>query len=344
MLKKTLFTNTCSIIFLLYASTAHAHDHSTASPDDHAPIGVMGDHLHKKGGWMIGYHYKNMRTSGYRDGTSSVSNASVMAAYGEAATKMNMGMHMFEIMYGITDNLTLMVMPQYMKMDMFHQSSHGGGHSHEHTTTGFGDTEVTGLYSIYNEQNGNIKHKAHMNIGVNLPTGAIDKTFIDHHANIRHLPYNMQFGSGTFDPIIGATYTGESTDWSWGAQTLNYIRAGKNNEGYRQGNKYIATTWLQRNITDFASVSLRLEGEVWENVSGSDASLPTTAIAGANPNEQAGERVMAHIGLNLLADKRQGVIAGHRLAVEFGVPLYERFSGPQPDTDYHMTIGWQMAF
>lgn len=54
--------------------------------------------------------------------------------------------------------------------------------------------------------------------------------------------------------------------------------------------------------------------------------------------------MLAHIGLNLLADETMGTAKGHRLAIEFGVPVYERFSGPQSDTDYRLTAGWQYAF
>lgn len=328
----------CALAFS-YAPAAFAD--GKKHPDDHAPIGVMGDHLHKQGEWMVGYHYQHSRTSGYRNGSGRVSNASVMATYGEAATKMDMDMHMFEIMYGISDNLTVMVMPQYMEMDMTHQSSHGGGHIHNHRVKGLGDTAVTALYSVYNQVNENWHHKAHMNFGLSLPTGSIDKTFTNHHNNVYNLPYNMQFGSGTYDPIIGATYNGSSQDWSWGAQTLNTIRLGKNDNGYRLGNKYTATTWIAHNITDFAGLSFRLDGEAWDDVSGRDARLPLTAIAGANPNELAGERIMANIGLNVLGSK---MLSAHRLSAEFGLPVYQRYSGPQHDMDYRLALAWQLAF
>ena len=46
----------CSFfIFSMLATTALA-DNRAAS--DHAPIGVMGDHLHDAGSWMIGYKYE----------------------------------------------------------------------------------------------------------------------------------------------------------------------------------------------------------------------------------------------------------------------------------------------
>ena len=327
---------------LLAVSSAQADDRKT--PTDHAPIGVEGDHLHKKGEWMVGYDYERSRTSGYRSGTSKVSNASVMKAYGEAAVEMDMEMHMVEVMYGITDDLTLMIMPQYMSMDMTHQSSHGGGHIHKHRVEGFGDTDVMGLYSLYKKEDEANRQAVHLNLGLSLPTGSIDETFTDHHDKVYNLPYQMQFGSGTVDPIIGATYNGSMGDWSWGAQTLNTIRVGENSKGYRLGNEYTATGWIARNVTDFASLSLRLDGERWDDVSGRNTSLPLKAIAGANPSELDGERVMANVGLNLLAGETLGVLAGQRLAVEFGLPAYQRYSGVQPDMDYRLQLAWQWAF
>jgi hypothetical protein len=293
---------------------------------------------------MVGYDYERSRTSGYRSGTSKVSNASVMKAYGEAAVEMDMEMHMVEVMYGITDDLTLMIMPQYMAMDMTHQSSHGGGHIHKHRVEGFGDTDVMGLYSLYKKEDEANRQAVHLNLGLSLPTGSIDETFTDHHDKVYNLPYQMQFGSGTVDPIIGATYNGSMGDWSWGAQTLNTIRVGENSKGYRLGNEYTATGWIARNVTNFASLSLRLDGERWDDVSGRNTSLPLKAIAGANPSELDGERVMANVGLNLLAGEDLGVLAGQRLAVEFGLPAYQRYSGVQPDMDYRLQLAWQWAF
>lgn len=328
-----------SVSTLAVIASSHAFA-DVRQPDDHAPIGVSGDHLHKQGEWMVSYKFKRTTAEGMRVGTDSVSNASVMAAYGEAPVKMGMDMHMFEVMYGVTDKLTLMLMPQWMQMDMTHASSHGGGHAHTHEITGWGDTELTALYSLYDSP----EHKLHLNAGVNVPTGASDETFLDHHNNPYPLPYNMQFGSGTYDPIIGATYMGQADNWSWGAQTINYIRVGKNDDGWRQGNKYTATGWAARNLTNFASLSLRVEGEAWDDVNGRNRRLPYTTIAGAQPYKQAGERALMHVGLNLVAPESMGILAGHRIATEFGMPVYERYAGPQTETDYRLTVGWQKSF
>ena len=48
-------------------------------PDAVAPIGVMGDHLHDAGQFMASYRYMYMRMEQNFDGTSSVSDQSVLA-------------------------------------------------------------------------------------------------------------------------------------------------------------------------------------------------------------------------------------------------------------------------
>lgn len=341
-MSKKYLMGACSLFTLCLTYNALADENKM--PNDHAPLGVMGDHTHHKGEWMVGYKYDYTHASKLQQGRHQIAESSVMNTYGDASLNMDMEMHMLEIMYGVSEDLTLMVMPQYMTMEMLHASNHGGGHSHTHEVEALGDTEVTALYSIMKQKRGNVEHKAHLNVGASLPTGDIDQTFTDHHGTVRPLPYNMQFGTGTIDPIVGATYNGRTGNWSWGAQTLNYIRAGKNDNGYRQGNRYTATAWGSRNLNDVASVSLRLKGDAIEDVSGQDQRLSLTRITGANPDLQARETITASVGLNLLGQNRHGLLKGHRLAVEFGVPVYERFDGPSNNLDYQVTVGWQKAF
>jgi len=63
----------------------------------------------------------------------------------------------------------------------------------------------------------------------------------------------------------------------------------------------------------------------------------------ARPDLRAGRRVDALIGLDIqpFDDK---LLNGHRLALEFGVPLYQHLDGPQLESDYRLTLGWQYSF
>ena len=51
----------------------HGDGSGAVRADGHAPIGVMGDHLHKAGEWMLSYRFMRMDMAGNRDGTSDLS-------------------------------------------------------------------------------------------------------------------------------------------------------------------------------------------------------------------------------------------------------------------------------
>ena len=85
------------------ADDAH-HDEPAAPPrpDAHAPIGVMGDHTHGAGEWMLSYRYARMHMDGNRDGTDRLGLGEILlpapGTYMAAPTEMDMQMHMFGLM------------------------------------------------------------------------------------------------------------------------------------------------------------------------------------------------------------------------------------------------------
>ena len=144
---------------------------STFRPESHAPAGVMSDHLHAKGEWMFGYRYLTSEYRGLYQGSSSITPEQAGAAgYSMVGRSMSMDMHMLDIMYAVSDRVTLMFMPMHMSMDMTMEGTgampmegmHGmaddmgadmmGGHmmgdhtmgsmTHSHGTSGWGDTNV----------------------------------------------------------------------------------------------------------------------------------------------------------------------------------------------------------
>ena len=39
-----------------------------------------------------------------------------------------------------------------------------------------------------------------------------------------------------------------------------------------------------------------------------------------------------------------GLVRGHRLALEADIPIYQDLNGPQMETDFTVTLGWQYAW
>ena len=100
----------------------HEHHHHGV----HAPAGVMFDHmLPKAGDMMAGYRYMYGSQGGdILHGTSHVSDQAVVKrGCGPnpcflTPSNMSMNMHMLDMMYAPTDWLTLMLMPQWVDMNM----------------------------------------------------------------------------------------------------------------------------------------------------------------------------------------------------------------------------------
>ena len=136
-------------------------------PDGHAPIGVMGDHTHNAGEFMLSYRYMFMDMNGNRIGTNKVSNQRVLEDFMVTPTDMTMQMHMFGLMYAPTDYITLMGMIPYVKKSMNHLTRMGTRFRTE--TDGIGDIKFTGLIKIFD----NYRQRVHLNAGMSFPAPVI---------------------------------------------------------------------------------------------------------------------------------------------------------------------------
>ena len=312
-------------------------------PDDHAPIGIMGDHNHKAGEWMVSYRYGFMKMDGNRDGTDDLTSAEVLSDFMVAPLDMTMQMHMFGLMYGITDRLTMMGTGSYVRKSMNHFTRMDKRFEVE--TRGLGDTKLLGLLTIYDSGKDGDSHrtrdKIHLNLGVSFPTGDTDKRGDTPAGDGQKLPYPMQLGSGTYDPLVALTWARKYSDWSVGLQSDCVLRFGENDEGYRLGNEYGATVWVAKNLNEYASLSLRIDGEIRGKIEGSDEELNPRMVPTARADLSGRKSIRGVMGFNLY--KPKGTFSGNRLAVEIGWPLYQDLDGPQLKSDYSFTIGWQLA-
>lgn len=338
----------------------HAGTHHSQRVDAHAPIGVMADHMHEKGEVMISYRYGTMHMEGNKIGKDDVSPEIIATTIPNrffgvpmqpptlrvVPVEMDMQMHMFGAMYAPTDWLTLMIMGNYTIKEMDHVTFAGGmGTTQLGTFTtkakGLGDTKVSGLFRVLDTDN----HRIQANIGLSLPTGSNEKTDnvltpMGMTPTLR-LPYPMQLGSGTFDALPGITYTGNGDKIAWGAQFQSTIRLGENEENYSLGNVYKTTAWASYAWADWISTSFRLAAETTGKIDGIDAAI-VAPVQTANPDYHGGTRMDALFGVNLLG--QEGHLAGHRLALEGGMPIYQDLNGPQMKSDWRLTIGYQKAF
>ena len=199
-------------LVLALSTTAKAHDDAIITHDgaqkavhasSHGPIGVMGDHMHKRGEWMLSYRYMDMHMSGMKKGTRNVSPdevattanplageqmrmgnlpngtpriMTVPGTYRIVPLDMDMKMHMFGLMVAPSDNVTLMAMINYRinEMDLLtYQGAAGTTRlgTFSSKTQGLGDTKLTAMLRYYDDR----IHHIHFNAGLSLPTGSITK-------------------------------------------------------------------------------------------------------------------------------------------------------------------------
>ncbi|PCK00582.1 MAG: alpha-amylase [Zetaproteobacteria bacterium] len=330
------------------------HQHTDAPT---APLSIMGDHTHNKGDWMVSYKFKRMHMSGNRQGTNPISPEEIVTTIANpnappatlrvVPTKMDMDMHMFEAMYGVSDKLTLMTMAMYMKKDMTHTTFAGMAGSTElgrFTTrsSGWGDTSLTGLYNLYETAN----HNVNISLGISAPTGSIkEEDNILSPANttpILRLPYAMQLGSGTWDTLTGITYSGHNDKWSWGAQYNGIIRLeNKNSQGYRLGNKHTLTGWGGYKVSNQITVNALLSAEKTGKIKGSDTNI-AAPVQTANPDNYGGKAVELGAGFVYAFDTHP--LKGLEFGVEARLPIYQNLNGVQLERDWNITTGLTYRF
>jgi hypothetical protein len=216
----------------LQIPTALADDSATHQPvraDSHAPIGVMAEHMHKKGEWMVSLRYMNMDMDGNRMGSNRVSPDFIATNVPNrffglpmqpptlriVPLNMTMEMLMLGVMYAPSDLVTLMVMGNYLSKEMDHVTYQGAAGTNvlgnfTTETDGLGDTFLGGMVRLFDSKT----HKLHLNFGFTAPTGDIEETDqiltpMNTRPTVR-VPYAMQLGSGTWDFMPGITYNGRS--------------------------------------------------------------------------------------------------------------------------------------
>lgn len=316
----------------------------------------MGDHTHEAGELMFSYRFMRMQMAGNRDGSDDISPEQIVTSAANrfanppmqpptlrvVPLEMTMDMHMFGAMYAPNDRITLMAMVNYLDNSMDHVTFAGptGTTRLGNFTTsssGLGDISLTALIRLPSFGS----NQWHATAGLSLPTGDIEArdtvlTPMNTQPELR-LPYPMQLGSGSVDPILGLTMTGHQDAWGWGGQWRSVLRIDDNDEDYRLGHEHRLTGWASYQWSPRTSVSLRLAYVDRGNIRGIDPQI-LAPVQTADPDRQAAQRIELGFGANVLlpGDK-------HRLALELVAPIQQDLDGPQLETDWMLTVGWQFT-
>ena len=314
---------------------------------DMQPIGLMGDHVHKKGELMFSYRYMRMEMSDLRDASHDISRTNAVSSTGSykfmnAPVKMHSNMHMFGGMYGVSNRFTGMIMVPYLNKKMKVRQRAGDMNRFTVASRGLGDIKITGLYSLKDNDNA----KWLLNFGLSLPTGEtnVKDVMVMMSGMPMHstLGYGMQLGSGTYDPILKLGYMKKWNKISMGWQTSGTWRFYQNQDNYHLGDEYQGTFYGAYVFNDWMSFSGRLNGKWRRKISGAHANHTNMLMSPVFSKDQGHRKINFLAGINFIIPK--GDLKGQRLALEYSTPIYQYYDGLQMKSDQMVTFGWQYAF
>jgi hypothetical protein len=204
---------------------------------------------------------------------------------------------------------------------------------------GLGDLKLAAMVGLLDRH----RQAVHLNLGVSVPTGSTGQHDALPTSSGRdvQLPYPMQIGSGTWDLLPGVTYLGQVDDFSWGAQAMGTIRLAENNRSWREGHRFMGTTWGAWRVNRHLSASLRGALSSWGDIEGADAaaSVDPQVVPTARTDLHNGTRLDVGPGLNFYLPSVDGL----RFAGELLIPVYQDLDGPQLETDWVLVVGTQVV-
>ena len=341
---------------------------------DHAPIGVMGDHYHKKGGWMLSARYMRMAMSGNRNNTTDLSDQDVIELPNpyqmvDMSTKLSvvpqdmaMNMTMLGLMYAPSDMLTLMGMGMFthktmdlntyqgaMPMNMMGGMGTMGGMSNTSrellgsfstSTTDFTDVSLSGLVKLYEAESSRL----HAQLGIQQSVGSSDTTGeVLTPMNIRMtmtLPYGMQNGDGSTSLLSALTYVAKTDGRVYGGQIRGRNAIAKDSWAF--GDTFSLTGWVQQELAVKTSLSFRATHYRQKMIDGRNAAI-TAPVQTANPANYGGTITEFSVGLNQLVSFFPGDHAD-RIGVEVSYPVHQQLNGPQMKSGITFQVGYQKSF
>ena len=309
-----------------------------------------------------------MHMSGLRNGNNNVDTASVLGMpvmmmtgkptgkYMAAPTSMDMNMLNLAAGYSFTDDFFAGVMGMYTdnRMDMQFSSmmkTSTGQNGFTMKSRGIMDTMLMTKYRLYADDPMIPSQEISLFAGLSMPTGSINERNSTHPLAMRKtelLPYGMQLGSGTWDPVIGLLYQRSRSPLWWGLDARYTQRTGHNNRGYRLGNRAQVDAYLMYQ----PHVSLVLYGELNGDWQGKMHGEADEALSGASGHATKGiaaspymtplwdpafsgkTQLFATIGAQWQPVPLQIIDVGVQL------PIYQRMNGLQLKDKWRVMLTW----
>jgi hypothetical protein len=325
-------------------------DHAAMGSMDHAmhvmpplPAGLRFVHaMHAPGAWSFAYQTQYARQGGSLS-ASDVALACGTSACRYAPRRMTMRMHMLMLHYQWRENLSLMLMPQYMSMEMGLRElasaapAQPGTHLHgagEHQSGSVGDTVFAAIWQPLPLP------KLQVTLGLSAPTGKVDLEYRRQNQSDGGLMhFDMQTGSGTWDLLPALTWQDSAGAWHYGAQLSGTKRLEQRNaSGYRLGDQWQLSTWATHPLTTLLAGSARLT-HTWRDAIHGDFTEYNARLGPMDfPANQGGRYTDLGVGLIVTLPANQ------QLAVEWEEPVQDEPNGVQLAREGQWNLQWHVSW
>ncbi len=333
-----------ALIQSLGAQNSPPHTWTSERPDANAPVSITEDRILPAGEFQLGMRYLFSDMSGQAFGTDSLTINQVLNNFDVAPSELVTQAFAVDLLWGVTEHITLTATGVFSQKTMGHLAKLDGQANaflfYQTQAAGIQDIKVNALYDVLRRGD----TRFHVHGGISLPMGAIDTDDVTPFSGPQatQLPYPQQLGSGTFDLMPGFTLNIQNENSSLGIQGRATIRLGENDRGWTLGDLYEANMWAGFKTSHWASFSLGARYSSWGNVEGFDADLNPNESPAHNTLTQAGRRVDLPVGVNFVMPG--GRFEGHRLGLEFLLPIHQDLDGPQLKHKWSIAAGWGMDF
>ncbi len=329
----------------------------------HSPPASIGgvNFFPKKGAFVTGIKYKNLKLSGLTQGSDSISavaatnpvTGSPNQFFGQPSQPKTLRVVPLSaeakiflpfINYTLNDTTSLVATIPVINKEVTLETFNGPGNASVGTNTvrsnGIGDLKVGAIHRIFRSDDK--KHNWLVNAILSIPTGSITEEDIVLQPTgataQKRLAYGMQLGTGTYDAILGLVYWGKDKKWGWGAKLVSITPLqSENDEGWRFGNKQTFSAWgsyaLNKKVTSTLSLNHTAQG----TLEGLDPDILGPSL-GAQAENYGGTLTELGIGINWKYRK------GHSLGFDYATPVAEDRNGLQLSRDSSLTLSWNNAF
>ena len=332
-----------SFIMLSWVSVAQAYiGLCCAHCGGNMPLNIFGGGIPEPKEFRFKLSQMIMEMGPLRDGTDEISNDDLIGSangtnFPALPTNMQMYMTMIGAAYSFSDDFAVMGMTSYIENTM--RMNLNNGNDFTMTSGGVGDITLLAKYRAYADDNLVPTNQVSVLFGLSLPSGSINKKFSNHTNDTFNgslLPFKMQLGSGTVDPIIGLTYQGSRDPFWWGFNTQLEGHIYDNEQGYRRAQELRYDFYAMKQVHDKVVVHAQLNG--WYEGKFSDEAYDVrvlgaghNALSTANnlisplfdPDNYGGHKL--HFGLGVQFQP----LPLHVMELTASVPIHQDLNGPQ---------------